>query len=258
MTGMSLCISVFAAELSGSLGPGLSLAPAYSGSSHAYFKPVLRGDITLRSEDHGALGLTTDGLFWRLFPSTPFGVTLLAEWEQGRKEVIHYPFSGRRFRYLEGMDDMPSTLLAGVEFSDEIGSVSSSLKIVYATKKRDDGEVSLGRTLVVTLGTEKHLALTEQVVRTVGADITGWNQGLLQGYYGVSPRQASRTAFSEYHPDAGFQQTGIYSEINYHITQRTALGLSQRTNYLLPEAGRSPLVKQRLNHLVSTSIEYHF
>mgnify|MGYP000089335735 CR=1 FL=1 len=258
LAGIAFCAPSHSTDLSGYAGLGVAVSPVYSGSQHYAPEPLFKGGISLRSDDWGHWALSTDGLAWTLPSDSPFTVSLLLTPDEGRKEVFNYPFSARKNRDLQGMGDLSDILMAGVEWRYQNEDWMLWLRALSATQKYRYGGETQALAMTLNSGVKATLWRWQDVDFSVAGDITWANSGYQQRHYGVTAKQEQRTDFSSYYPSSGFQSGGFYSELVWHISENVAAGVTGRAAYLPGEAGRSPLVKSRMQYTLSSLIQYEF
>lgn len=65
----------------------------------------------------------------------------------------------------------------------------------------------------------------------------------MQSYFGISTRQAARSAYSEYDAGAGFKNAGLWYEVSYDFDENWSIGAQSRLTQLLGDAADSPIVE---------------
>ncbi|MEQ9943052.1 MipA/OmpV family protein [Pectobacterium aroidearum] len=258
LAGIVYCAPLQSAELSGYAGLGVAVSPVYSGSQHSAPGPLLNAGVSLRSESWGLWSLSTEGLAWTLPSDSPFTVSLLLTPDEGRKEVFSYPFSTRKNRDLQGMGDLPDMLMAGAELRYQYEDWALWLRALSATQKHPYGGETQTLAMTLNSGVKTTLWRWRDADLSVAGDISWANSSYQQRHYGVTTSQAQRTDFASYYPSSGFQQGGVYTELVWHISENLAAGVTGRAAYLLDEAGKSPLVKSRMQYSLSSLIQYTF
>lgn len=247
-----------AAEFHGFVGAGMAVSPLYSGASHYAPGPVLKGGFAVETEAWGRVGVSTDGVMWQPMPDGQLVFGLLATRDEGRKETFDYPFSGKQNRDLNGMGDLPDTLMAGAQLRYQKTDLALWIRVLSATQKRDYGGEALGPMTTIAAGAQTALWRWHGAALSVGSDLNWASRGYLQAHYGVTGRQAERTGFDDYAPSSGWQKGGIYTGLSWELTSSLSAGVSGRVDYLFSEAGRSPLVNSRAQYTLSSLIQYSF
>ncbi|WP_336706658.1 MULTISPECIES: MipA/OmpV family protein [unclassified Cedecea] len=238
------------------VGGGVAFAPAYQGADK--YRPTALYDLSI-GYSHGSWGsvsLGNNGLSWALPLDEPFGVALLLDYDSGRDEVIN-TLDGKD-RTLKGMGDLGGALQAGVELSYLLDPFRSYVKVLQATKKRHYGGEDLGRTLLAELGVGTVTPLNDRFSLQTNLSTTWANSGYQRGYFGVTPEQAQRTAFSTWRPGSGFKDVTLTAALNYEWTQNIALQAGAGVTALVGDAADSPIVAKKVATLSFVSASYSF
>lgn len=238
------------------VGGGVAFAPAYQGADK--YRPTALYELNV-GYSHGRWGtvsLGSNGLSWALPLDEPFGVALLLDYDSGRDEVIH-TLAGRD-KTLKGMGDLGGALQAGVELSYQLYPVRTYIKALQATKKRHYGGEDLGHTLLAELGVGTVTALNDRLYLQTDLSTAWANSGYQRGYFGVTPEQAQRTAFSAWRPGSGFKEVAFSAVLNYDWTQNIAFQAGAGVTALVGDAADSPLVKKKVAGLSFISASYSF
>ncbi len=238
------------------LGGGIAFAPAYQGADK--YRPTAIYDINVGYShgNWGSVSLGNNGLSWALPLDEPFGVALLLDYDSGRDEVIK-TLDGRD-KTLKGMGDLGGALQAGVELSYQLDPFRTYIKALQATKKRHYGGEDLGRTLLAELGVGTITPLNDQFSLQTNLSTTWANSGYQRGYFGVTPEQAKRTAFSTWRPGSGFKDVTFSAALNYDWTQNIALQAGAGVTALVGDAANSPIVEKKVAGLSFVSASYSF
>jgi len=83
------------------------------------------------------------------------------------------------------------------------------------------------------------------------------SQNFMQYYYGITTKEATRTTYSPYRVDAGFQ-IGAQTYISYPLTQELSVLLNLRADRLPSSAQKSPIVEQNYIFSGLASLIYRF
>lgn len=238
------------------LGGGVAYAPAYEGAKK--YRPAAIVDIGLgySHANWGRVALWDDGLSWALPLDGPFGIELLLDYDPGRDEVID-TLNGRD-KTLMGMGDLGGALQVGVELSYQLDPFRTYVRALQATKKRHYGGEDLGRTLLAELGVDTLTPLNDRLSLQTNLYTTWANSGYQRGYFGVTPAQAQRTAFSTWRPGSGFKDVTFAAALNYEWTQNIALQAGVGVMALVGDAAKSPIVEKKVAGLSFVSASYSF
>jgi outer membrane scaffolding protein for murein synthesis (MipA/OmpV family) len=244
-------------EASLKLSGGMAVAPVYQGASSYSAVPLydIQAGYDKSAWGDFSLGLI-DGARWQLPLSGPFGIALLAGYDDGRDEEVK-TLSGRNKR-LKGMGDLDGTLEAGIELSYKFDPFHAFVKGMQATKARRYGDEDLGHTAYVDLGVAAVYSLSEALTLSSDLSTTWANSGYQRGYFGVTQRQAQQTSFAAYRPGSGFKQVTLNGVLNYQWTPEIAFQAGAGIYTLLGDAAKSPIVEKKVAGVAFLSASYSF
>ncbi|MGN7975470.1 MipA/OmpV family protein [Serratia sp. 22264] len=244
-------------EASLKLSGGMAVAPVYQGASSYSAVPLydIQAGYDKSAWGDFSLGLI-DGARWQLPLSGPFGIALLAGYDDGRDEEVK-TLSGRNKR-LKGMGDLDGTLEAGIELSYKFDPFHAFVKGMQATKARRYGDEDLGHTAYVDLGVAAVYSLSEALTLSSDLSTTWANSGYQRGYFGVTQRQAQQTSFAAYRPGSGFKQVTLNGVLNYQWTPEIAFQAGASIYTLLGDAAKSPIVEKKVAGVAFLSASYSF
>lgn len=244
-------------EASLKLSGGMAVAPVYQGASSYSAVPLydIQAGYDKSAWGDFSLGLI-DGARWQLPLSGPFGIALLAGYDDGRDEEVK-TLSGRNKR-LKGMGDLDGTLEAGIELSYKFDPFHAFVKGMQATKARRYGDEDLGHTAYVDLGVAAVYSLSEALTLSSDLSTTWANSGYQRGYFGVTQRQAQQTSFAAYRPGSGFKQVTLNGALNYQWTPEIAFQAGAGIYTLLGDAAKSPIVERKVAGVAFLSASYSF
>ncbi|RMN21568.1 hypothetical protein ALQ63_03054 [Serratia plymuthica] len=244
-------------EASLKLSGGMAVAPVYQGASSYSAVPLydIQAGYDKSAWGDFSLGLI-DGARWQLPLSGPFGIALLAGYDDGRDEEVK-TLSGRNKR-LKGMGDLDGTLEAGIELSYKFDPFHAFVKGMQATKARRYGDEDLGHTAYVDLGVAAVYSLSEALTLSSDLSTTWANSGYQRGYFGVTQRQAQQTSFAAYRPGSGFKQVTLNGVLNYQWTPEIAFQAGAGIYTLLGDAAKSPIVERKVAGVAFLSASYSF
>lgn len=244
-------------EASLKLSGGMAVAPVYQGASSYSAVPLydIQAGYDKSAWGDFSLGLI-DGARWQLPLSGPFGIALLAGYDDGRDEEAK-TLSGRNKR-LKGMGDLDGALEAGIELSYKFDPFHAFVKGMQATKARRYGDEDLGHTAYVDLGVAAVYSLSEALTLSSDLSTTWANSGYQRGYFGVTQRQAQQTSFAAYRPGSGFKQVTLNGVLNYQWTPEIAFQAGAGIYTLLGDAAKSPIVEKKVAGVAFLSASYSF
>ncbi|AGP45862.1 MipA/OmpV family protein [Serratia plymuthica] len=244
-------------EASLKLSGGMAVAPVYQGASSYSAVPLydIQAGYDKSAWGDFSLGLI-DGARWQLPLSGPFGIALLAGYDDGRDEEVK-TLSGRNKR-LKGMGDLDGALEAGIELSYKFDPFHAFVKGMQATKARRYGDEDLGHTAYVDLGVAAVYSLSETLTLSSDLSTTWANSGYQRGYFGVTQRQAQQTSFAAYRPGSGFKQVTLNGALNYQWTPEIAFQAGAGIYTLLGDAAKSPIVEKKVAGVAFLGASYSF
>ncbi|WP_037433584.1 MipA/OmpV family protein [Serratia plymuthica] len=236
---------------------GMAVAPVYQGASSYSAVPLydIQAGYDKSAWGDFSLGLI-DGARWQLPLSGPFGIALLAGYDDGRDEEVK-TLSGRNKR-LKGMGDLDGALEAGIELSYKFDPFHAFVKGMQATKARRYGDEDLGHTAYVDLGVAAVYSLSETLTLSSDLSTTWANSGYQRGYFGVTQRQAQQTSFAAYRPGSGFKQVTLNGALNYQWTPEIAFQAGAGIYTLLGDAAKSPIVEKKVAGVAFLGASYSF
>jgi outer membrane scaffolding protein for murein synthesis (MipA/OmpV family) len=92
----------------------------------------------------------------------------------------------------------------------------------------------------------------------VGPTVTVADNRYMNGYFGISRRQAANTKYRRYKADGGFKSAGLGISANYFVTPHMIVNMSGAFNRLLGSAAESPITQTKYEAVVSLSAIYKF
>jgi outer membrane scaffolding protein for murein synthesis (MipA/OmpV family) len=90
------------------------------------------------------------------------------------------------------------------------------------------------------------------------AGLTLANQAYSRAFFGVTPDEASRSAFPAYQPSGGIKDAHLGVRWNWALAPSWIVTSSLQATRLLGSAKDSPLVERPTNLTVSTALAYRF
>jgi outer membrane scaffolding protein for murein synthesis (MipA/OmpV family) len=91
-----------------------------------------------------------------------------------------------------------------------------------------------------------------------GPSVTVANERYLQAYFGVTAAQAANSGFPVFTPHGGFVRTGWGVTTAYQWTEHWWLEAQGAVQYILGDAGRSPITEDRAEMTVGANVLYRF
>jgi MipA family protein len=175
-------------------------------------------------------------------PDMNYGVRVTAD--LGRKES--------RSSALRGMGDVDVRPEIGAFYNYAVSrefALTSSLR--YGAGNERNG-------MLVDLGAAYAFALTPQWRLGVGVAATYANAQYLQSYFGVTPSQAARSAYSAYTPSAGVRDVRANAALTYSWNPQWSVTTALSASALQGDAKSSPLTRQSSSVTGVVGVAYRF
>ena len=226
---------------SGTIGAAVVAGRQYQGSDERRTLLLPELDYQWKS---GWFAGTSNGVGYD-FSNTPgmnYGVRATVDF--GRKES--------RSSALKGMGD--------VDVRPELGgffnyAVTPALALT-STLRYGSGNDHNG--LLVDLGAAYTTVLAPQWRLGFGVAGTYANAKYLQSYFGVTPLQATRSAYAVYTPGAGVRDVRVNAALTYVLNPKTVITTGLSVSALQGDAKDSPLTRKRTTTTGMVAIAYGF
>lgn len=140
---------------------------------------------------------------------------------------------------LEGLGDIdPSVGLGGfMEFS------AGSWRANATLSSQDAGDGKDG--LLITLDARHSIMVSDKLTVSPGLSISWADDDYMQGFFGVTDPQASRSGLRRFDSEAGFKDVGMQLHASYAVTERVTLESQVGYWHLLNDAADSPIVDDK-------------
>ncbi len=227
-------------DLSGRIGLGGQLEPAYSGARKLTVSPLPDVDLTYKK------------LF---FLSSTDGLGIYAV----NTETIDF---GPAIYFQRGRSQSDGPRLRGM------GSIA------WAPQARFDGEINIGPVNLsaflgkdfagqqgVIAGVEIASALpllTDKLYALPSVSANFGDSRYMQTWYGVSSIQSLRTGYAPYRPGTGLESVGAELKLAYLLTKNWVAFTRCKYDYLAQLAAKSPVVQRRGQPTVGAGVSYRF
>lgn len=238
-----------AIESSFSIGLGAAYAPRYSGSDESIPLPLLA------AEYHHSSGL---------FASTLKGIGY-----GGTYGPIAYSASvgyrGPRYdhRKKDGGISLGSDYLRGM--GEVRGGAVGNLTVAYSALPWLDLQLRTEQALTQrTNGSRYGIGATAKMLNdasdtiSITLGVMTADAKYMQTYYGVTPTQASRTAFAVYTPKAGLQEAEMGINWQHRFSKSWSVTGAAGAQQLLSDAANSPLVRRKTMPVAALYVSYSF
>lgn len=221
------------------LGGGAELQPLYEGSKRYQVLPSL--DIDVRYRDIAFLS-DGEGLGVNLLRGQTYRAGVALAYDLGRDHHIEHRLAG-----LGNVDPAPEGKLFAEYFLLPV-VLTADLRKAFGGH---DG-------IIGDLGAYVPLPLAKSFFVFTGPSITLADRRYMQSYFGVTPSQAARSNFRAFEAKGGLARAGWGVTAVYKMTEHWWLEGEGAFQYLLGDAGRSPIVADRAEFTVGGNILYHF
>jgi MipA family protein len=234
-----------------SLKAGVANAPRYSGSDQRMTAPLLGAAIV---SPWGIFLDTDKGLGWGYEGNAlSFSAYLGASGSRKDKNEILHAGSRR----LKGMGEIKSRAQLGVSASYNLGGVIVGATLEHALKEDDHKDSGKAFThLELSVGTNLYDGRYGSIDASLNSHFGDRNY--LQTWYGVTTGQAAQSRFKAYKAGAGNISNGMNLTWSVPISEHIQFSTLLDVQYLANEAGKSPIVEQRLQTSVMGMVEYTF
>jgi outer membrane scaffolding protein for murein synthesis (MipA/OmpV family) len=225
------------------LGVAAEVQPVYDGSRAMKVQggPV----INIRYKDVAYLA-TGEGLGYNVFRGDHYEVGVGVTYDLGRKEKDDY-------RNLHGMGDI-GTAAVGKLYGSWV--ISRKFPLILRVSARqyiggNEGAVGDAGVYLPLPGSSKTF------VMFAGPSITMATNHYLQTLYGVTPAQSAASGHPVYEiPHAGTVAAGVGFSATKFITTHLLINLDAALSQVRGSAAHSPIVEQRTQRVLATSIAY--
>jgi len=233
------------------LKAGVANAPRYSGSDERRTAPLLGAAIV---SPWGIFLDTDKGLGWG-YEGNALSFSAYLGASSSRKDKNESLHAGSR--RLKGMGEIKSRAQLGVSASYNLGGVIVGATLEHALKEDDHKDSGKAFThLELSVGTNLYDGRYGSIDASLNSHFGDRNY--LQTWYGVTTGQAAQSRFKAYKAGAGNISNGMNLTWSVPISEHTQFSTLLDVQYLANEAGKSPIVEQRLQTSVMGMIEYTF
>jgi MipA family protein len=234
-----------------SLKAGVANAPRYSGSDQRMTAPLLGAAIV---SPWGIFLDTDKGLGWG-YEGNALSFSAYLGASGSRKDKNESLHAGSR--RLKGMGEIKSRAQLGVSASYNLGGVIVGATLEHALKEDDHKDSGKAFThLELSVGTNLYDGRYGSIDASLNSHFGDRNY--LQTWYGVTTGQAAQSRFKAYKAGAGNISNGMNLTWSVPISEHTQFSTLLDVQYLANEAGKSPIVEQRLQTSVMGMVEYTF
>src|SRR5262249_20543635 len=111
---------------------------------------------------------------------------------------------------------------------------------------------------IADFGAYLPIPLAEGLHLFLGPTLTVAGAPYMKAYFGVSPSEAARTQLRVFTPGGGVKSTGFGATAIWQLSEHWFFESGGAVQYLLGDAGSSPIVEERAQFTLSINAVYHF
>ncbi|HEX6842731.1 MAG TPA: MipA/OmpV family protein [Stellaceae bacterium] len=221
------------------LGAGAEMEPIYEGSKRYSVTPTAVIDV--RYKDIAFLS-DGEGLGVNLVRGQTYRAGVAIDYDLGRDHHLQHRLTG--------------TGNVGVAPEAKLFAEYFLLPFVY----RIDIRRGLGGHdgVIGDLGAYVPLPVAKNTYVFTGPSITFADTRYMQSYFGISPAQASRSQFSAFDAHSGLVRAGWGVTALYQYDKHWWLEAEGAWQYMLGDAGRSPIVEEKSQFALGANVLYRF
>jgi len=221
------------------VGAGAEMAPIYEGSKRYDATPSAVIDV--RYKDIAFLS-DGEGLGVNLLRGRTYRAGVAIGYDLGRDHHVQHRLTG--------------TGNVGVAPEAKLFAEYFLLPFVY----RIDIRRGLGGHdgVIGDLGMYVPLPLAKNTYLFTGPSITFADTRYMRAYFGISPAQASRSQFSAFDAHGGLDRAGWGATALYQYDKHWWLEAEGAWEYMLGDAGHSPIVEEKSQFVVGANVVYRF
>jgi len=221
------------------LGAGAEMEPIYEGSKRYAVTPSVVIDV--RYKDIAFLS-DGEGLGVNLLRGRTYRAGIAIDYDLGRDHHVHHRLTG-----IGNVGVAPEAKLFAEYFL---------LPFVY----RIDIRRGLGGHdgVIGDLGAYVPLPVAKNTYVFTGPSITFADTRYMRAYFGISPAQASRSQFSAFDAHGGLDRAGWGVTAAYTYNKHLVFQVQGAWEYMLGDAGRSPIVEEKSQVAVGANVIYRF
>lgn len=221
------------------LGGGVDVLPLYDGSKRYRVLPSVVVDIRYKDIAFASDG---EGVGVNVLRGATYRAGVAVDYDLGRDHHIEHRLTG-----LGNVDPAPEAKLFAEYF----------LKPIVFTADLRKG---LGghNGVIGDLGAYVPVPLAEGFYLFTGPSLTLADGHYMQAYFGVSPAQASRSAFHVFTARGGLDRAGWGVTTAYEWTEHWWLEAEGAWQFLLGDAARSPIADDKSEGTVGVNVIYRF
>lgn len=229
------------------VGFGAGYVPEYDGAQKRRAIPVLFGEYR-NGEGFFVSSMRGIGMEKQ---AGEFGVSAALSYRGGRKDQrSNSSLFGSDD--LKGMGDIPGSAVANLEVSTLLaGQVKLYAGANLALSNRDNGnsfKFGVSRLIFQTSADQVGLDFSAEYA----------DRKFNQTYFGVTTQQSQNSGYRAYSPKAGLNQMSASIAWNHVIDSRWSVRTMAGVTQLTGDAANSPIVKNKVNPMLISTVNYRF
>lgn len=224
-----------------SLGGGAMYGTAYTGSDKYVVTPL--PDVSVEYRDGLFFANMFDGIGSYPLQGENYKVGASIGWDFGRSESDDK-------KNLRGMGDIDAAITANLMGEYSVGPLRLSGKLTKGTG-------DYGMTGTFEVGTMFPL-FNDKLMVMASAGPTFADGDHMRNFFGVSGKQAARSGYRRYEPEAGLKSVGFTVGAFYALTENIDIKLMLKADQLLGDAADSPITKEKFQPSSLLTAVYKF
>ncbi len=228
------------------LAVGAAMQPTFHGSDRYRATPIPL--VIIRWRDTVSLGVEGLSLYWH---DNDLRIGGGVNYDGGRLDHETSGFLSSGDNRLKGLGDIDASVGLRGFVSYKLGPVYWDISATKYLGPQNKG-------VVVNFGGAAPFALTQRLIFRPHVGATWADDNYMQTFFGVSPLQASRTAFPGFNAGSGLEDINGGLTMVYLFNTHWFGGIDATATRYLDDAARSPITMTRTNATTAMVIGYHF
>jgi len=228
------------------LAAGAAMQPTFHGSDRYRATPIPL--VMIRWRDTVSLGADGLSLYWH---DGNLRIGGGVSYDGGRPDHATGGVLSNGDDRLRGLGDIDAAVGLRGFASYKLGPVYLDTAAIKYLGPQNKG-------IVVNFGASAPLALTRQFIFRPHVGASWADDDTMQTFFGISPIQASRSAFPRFNATAGLEDVNGGLTLVYLLGNHWFLGADATATRYLDQAARSPITIADTNATVAAVIGYHF
>jgi len=228
------------------LAAGAATQPTFHGSDRYRVTPIPL--VMIRWRDTVSLGADGLSLYWH---DDTLRIGGGISYDGGRPDHATGGIFSSGDDRLKGLGDIDAAVGLRGFASYKLGSVYLDAAAVKYLGPQNKG-------IQVNFGASAPLALSKHFIVRPHIGASWADDNTMQSFFGISPMQASRSAFAQFHAGTGLEDVNGGLTLVYLFNDHWFLGADATATQYLGQAARSPITIANTNATVAAVIGYHF